>query len=190
MFRVCHTVLSVHCSLMVTCWEMAYLLTLLYVIFSCVFVTFPCVVLGQVWYLIVSIPDLCFLPYFDSLVYFRLLDMIHVMTFDFHGSWESELAHNSPLYPRTNQLGDEYYNNVVSTQNYSIYVHYDKCSKLSNPCFLSKSHRQTAQKRSDQGIYCLLYSDKHFVNFGTYSFKKGDLAIRRIFSLVDMFTKP
>ena len=32
----------------------------------CVFVTFPCGVLGQVWYLIVSIPDLCLLSYFDS----------------------------------------------------------------------------------------------------------------------------
>ena len=26
--------------------------------FYCVFVTFPCGILGQVWYLIVSIPDL------------------------------------------------------------------------------------------------------------------------------------
>ena len=31
---------------------------------SCVFVTFPYGVLGQVWYLIVSIPDLCLLSYF------------------------------------------------------------------------------------------------------------------------------
>ena len=34
---------------------------------SCVrcFVTFPCVDLGHVWYLIVSIPDICLLPYFN-----------------------------------------------------------------------------------------------------------------------------
>ena len=32
---------------------------LLSVVFSCVFVTFQCGILGQVWYLIVSIPDLC-----------------------------------------------------------------------------------------------------------------------------------
>ena len=38
--------------------------TLLYVVFSCVFVTFPCGVLGQVWYLIVSIPNICLLPNF------------------------------------------------------------------------------------------------------------------------------
>ena len=36
------------------------LLALLYVMFSCVIVTFSCVVLGQVWYLIVSIPDFAF----------------------------------------------------------------------------------------------------------------------------------
>ena len=39
------------------------LLSLLYVMFSCVYVIFPCDVLGQVWYLIVSIPDLCLLTY-------------------------------------------------------------------------------------------------------------------------------
>ena len=32
---------------------------LLFVMFNCVVVTFPCGILGQVWYLIVSIPDLC-----------------------------------------------------------------------------------------------------------------------------------
>ena len=32
--------------------------------FSCVFVTFPCGLLGQVWYLIVSTPDLWLLTYF------------------------------------------------------------------------------------------------------------------------------
>ena len=37
---------------------------LLFVMFNCVFVTYPCGILGQVWYLIVSIPDLCRLSYF------------------------------------------------------------------------------------------------------------------------------
>ena len=55
---LCQTILSVSFSLVVTCWEMPELLTLLYVMCSCVFVTFPYGVLGQVWYLIVSIPDL------------------------------------------------------------------------------------------------------------------------------------
>ena len=37
--------------------------SLLFVMFYCVFVTFPCGILGQVWYLIVSIPDLCRLSF-------------------------------------------------------------------------------------------------------------------------------
>ena len=56
--------MTVSCSLEVTCWERADLLALLYVRFSCVFVIFPFDVLGQVWYLIVLIPDLCLLSYF------------------------------------------------------------------------------------------------------------------------------
>ena len=69
LFVICvslsYTVLSVPCSLVITCWERADLLALLCVIFSCVFVTFPYGVLGQVWYLILSIPDRCLLPYFQ-----------------------------------------------------------------------------------------------------------------------------
>ena len=40
MFRVCRAVLSVRCSLVVTCWERANRLA--YVMFSCVFVAFLC----------------------------------------------------------------------------------------------------------------------------------------------------
>ena len=61
MFRV---FLSVHCSHLLTCLEKADLLALLCVMFYCVFVTFQCGVLGQVWCLIVSFPDICFLSYF------------------------------------------------------------------------------------------------------------------------------
>ena len=52
-------------SLLITYWERADLLAMMCVIFSCdgVFVTFPYGVLGQVWYLIVSIPDLCLLTF-------------------------------------------------------------------------------------------------------------------------------
>ena len=38
---------------------------LLFLMFNCVFVTFPCGFLGQMWYLIVSFPDLCRLSYFS-----------------------------------------------------------------------------------------------------------------------------
>ena len=36
----------------------------LFVLFNCLFVIFPYGILGQVWYLIVSIPDLCRHSYF------------------------------------------------------------------------------------------------------------------------------
>ena len=36
---------------------------LLFVMSNCDFVTFPCGILGQVWYLIVLIPDFCRLSY-------------------------------------------------------------------------------------------------------------------------------
>ena len=41
----------------VTCWESADLLALVGDVY-CILVTFPCGILGQVWYLIVSFPDL------------------------------------------------------------------------------------------------------------------------------------
>ena len=66
MFCVCHAFLSVHCSLVVTCWGRADLLALLFVMFYCVFDTFPCGVMGQVRCLIVSTPNLCLLSDFKS----------------------------------------------------------------------------------------------------------------------------
>ena len=67
MSYVCHAFTSVHCRLVVTCWERADLLALEGAV-NCIFVTFPFGILGQVWYLIVSIPDPCCLSYF---FYFR-----------------------------------------------------------------------------------------------------------------------
>ena len=49
---------SVHCCLVVTRWERADLLAPVFGVKLC-FVTFPCGILGEVWYLIVSIPALC-----------------------------------------------------------------------------------------------------------------------------------
>ena len=53
---------SVHCCLVITCWERTDLLALVGDV-NCICVTFPCGILGQAWYLIVSFPDLCLLPY-------------------------------------------------------------------------------------------------------------------------------
>ena len=53
---------SVHCCLVVTCWETTDLFALDCDVY-CIFVTLPCGILCQVRYLIVSIPDLCCLSY-------------------------------------------------------------------------------------------------------------------------------
>ena len=47
---------SVHCCLVVTCWERDALLALVGDVY-CILATFPCGILGQVWYLIVSFPN-------------------------------------------------------------------------------------------------------------------------------------
>ena len=54
---------SVHCCLVVTCWERADLLVLVGNIY-CIFVTFPCGILCQVWCSIVAFPDLCCLFFY------------------------------------------------------------------------------------------------------------------------------
>ena len=59
---VSHAFATVHCCLVVTCWERADLLALVGDVYSILF-TFPCGILGQMWYLILSFPDLCHLSY-------------------------------------------------------------------------------------------------------------------------------
>ena len=53
---------TVTCSIDVTCWEKTDLLGFVYAMLSCIFVMFPYGVLGQCWYLIVSIPNHCLIP--------------------------------------------------------------------------------------------------------------------------------
>lgn len=47
----------------------------------------------------------------------RYLDFINVMTYDFHGTWESVTGHNSPLYKGSHETEDNVYLNTVSTEN-------------------------------------------------------------------------
>ena len=62
--------LTVPCRLLIICLDMADLLASLCVGFYCVSVTFPYGVPGQVWYLIVLVPDICLLLYLvDSVIY-------------------------------------------------------------------------------------------------------------------------
>ena len=62
-YCVSHAFVAVHCCLVVTCWERDDLLALAGDVY-CSFVTFQYGILGQVWYLIVSFPDLYRLFYF------------------------------------------------------------------------------------------------------------------------------
>ena len=56
-----------------TCWERADLLAFLYVLFSCVFVTFPYGILDQVWYFIESISDTCLHPNLYYISYMHII---------------------------------------------------------------------------------------------------------------------
>ncbi|KAM6981988.1 chitotriosidase-1-like [Tautogolabrus adspersus] len=46
------------------------------------------------------------------------LDFINVMTFDFHGPWESVTAHPSPLYQGSQDTGDAIHSNTASALEY------------------------------------------------------------------------
>ena len=61
-FFVCLVFLMLLCLFIATL-ERADLLALVGDVY-CIFATFSCGILGQVWYSIVSFPDLCRLPYF------------------------------------------------------------------------------------------------------------------------------
>ena len=58
--------LCISCLFIATLWSPAgkgLTSWLVFVMFNCVFVTFTCGILGQVWYLIISTPDLCHISY-------------------------------------------------------------------------------------------------------------------------------
>ena len=57
-FHLCHVVLSVPCSLVVTCWKRADLFALLYVVFYCVLS-----LSHMVYWVGCGNPDLCLLLY-------------------------------------------------------------------------------------------------------------------------------
>lgn len=48
----------------------------------------------------------------------KYLDFISVMTYDFHGSWESSTGHNSPLYRGSKDTGDNIYFNTDFAMTY------------------------------------------------------------------------
>ena len=67
---VCHAFAFVYCCLVVTRRPTADLLAIVCDV-NRDFVSFPFGILGQVWYLIVSIPDPCCLSYFHKRIWYR-----------------------------------------------------------------------------------------------------------------------
>uniref|UniRef100_A0AAY4E8E2 Acidic mammalian chitinase n=1 Tax=Denticeps clupeoides TaxID=299321 RepID=A0AAY4E8E2_9TELE len=48
----------------------------------------------------------------------KYLDFINIMTYDYHGSWESITGHNSPLYQGSKDTGDNIYFNTNFSMSY------------------------------------------------------------------------
>ncbi|KAJ0064422.1 hypothetical protein NL108_006441, partial [Boleophthalmus pectinirostris] len=48
----------------------------------------------------------------------KYLDFINVMTYDFHGTWETVTGHNSPLYKSSQDTGDKVYLNTDFAMTY------------------------------------------------------------------------
>ena len=67
LYYLCPVFVMLSCPFIAALWSPAGK-GLTFVMFNCVFVTFPCGILGQVWYLIVSISDLCHLSYFVEMI--------------------------------------------------------------------------------------------------------------------------
>ena len=79
------------------CWSPAWkglTYCLSFVMSNWAFVTFQCGILGQVWYLIVSIPDICPLSYFECMYYTSIgLKSLKNHTFKHLWFWARKYAH-------------------------------------------------------------------------------------------------
>ena len=58
------------------------------------------------------------------------LDLLNLMTYDLHGTWESKLGHQAAMYSSQNEPVDERVLNVVCSN--SVLPHY---SLLSKSCY-------------------------------------------------------
>ena len=82
-----------------TRWKMADFIAFLFIVFSCIFVTFRLGVSGQVWYLIEPIPGLCIplLSILRGTLYPRLSPLVLIGT-GWANSVESDLRFTSRIY--------------------------------------------------------------------------------------------
>ncbi|KAK2163330.1 hypothetical protein NP493_1463g01044 [Ridgeia piscesae] len=50
----------------------------------------------------------------------RSLDFFNVMTYDYHGGWDSQTGHNAPLYPTAAETGTDRNKNIEWTMTYYV----------------------------------------------------------------------
>ena len=93
----------------------------------CVFVTFPCGILNQVWYLIVSFPDLCRLSYFNT----SLIKCAWVLFYNVHAcnNWKFTFHQNVSwifsyvtLFPSCFSLTINTWSMTASSDNMVLHV--------------------------------------------------------------------
>ena len=53
-------------------------------------------------------------------VYYRSLDFINLMAYDLHGAWDKVTGHVAPLFPRSDETGDDLLLNVVSKYSHTL----------------------------------------------------------------------
>ena len=130
-----HALASVHCCLVVTCWERADLFALVGDVY-CIFVTYQCGILCQMWYLIVLFPDRCRLSYFNdvhqiSVLVVSLFDLFCTLFY----SYTSELSaifsnkqrvNNYSLLARLYVTFYAIYLSYLCTYNLKILKHWNK----------------------------------------------------------------
>ena len=91
----------------------------LFVMFNCVFITFPCDILGQVWYLIVSVPDLYQLSYFISPTKSTINIKQNVFACKRRWSISKEITIFFPKECLPRHIYVIYHNNVFTKKRYS-----------------------------------------------------------------------
>ena len=67
------------------------------------------------------------------LFHFRAFDFVNLMSYDLNGAWNKSTGHNSPLFPRSDEKGEERYLNIVG-------IHANYSRKLSPDTFVRAVH--------------------------------------------------
>lgn len=57
---------------------------------------------------------------YDVPQFCRYMDLVSLMSYDLHGSWEDVTGHNSPLYPNSNETREQRYLNMNWASNYWV----------------------------------------------------------------------